>query len=177
MNATFRGQAPLSLFQVPDNLSANVEARVATRLAAGLSELSETVPHDIGERLRVAREQALVATRAARRAAVVGHTTTTVLGVSSGGAAVLDSMSGSTSPRWQRAASLLPLAGLLVGLVLIEHKVQREQVHAAAVIDVQLLADDLPPSAYSDPGFVEFLRSGPGMLTHSASHSTPSSQP
>ncbi len=173
MNATFRGKVPPSLFQGPDNLSANVEARLAARVAASLAELSEGVPHDISERLRVAREQALVCARDARHAATAGQAASVVLGVSSSGAAVL----GFTSPWWQRAASLLPLAGLLMGLVFIEHQVQREQVHAAAVIDVQLLADDLPPAAYSDPGFAEFLRSGPSVLTHSAGRSAPISPP
>jgi len=36
-----------------------------------------------------------------------------------------------------------------------------EQVHAAAEVDSQLLADALPPSAYTDPGFAEYLRSTP----------------
>jgi len=29
-----------------------------------------------------------------------------------------------------------------------------------AGMDAALLADDLPPAAYSDPGFVQFLKSG-----------------
>jgi Protein of unknown function (DUF3619) len=169
MNATFRGRVPPSLFQAQDSLHANVEARLAARLATSLAELSETVPHDIAERLRVAREQALAVAREARRSAAVGQGAPVVLGVSRSGAAVL----GSGAPWWQRAASLLPLVALLIGLVLIEHQAQREQVHAAAVIDSQLLADDLPPAAYSDLGFAEFLRSGPSVLTHSASHSAP----
>ncbi len=169
MNATYRGKVPPSLFQAPDSLGANVEARLAARLATGLAELSETVPHDISERLRVSRELAVARARQARRSAAAAQAAPVVLGVSPSGAAVL----GSGAPWWQRWASVLPLAGLVVGLVLIEKQVQREQVHAAAVIDVQLLADDLPPAAYSDPGFAEFLRSGPAVLTHSASHSAP----
>jgi Protein of unknown function (DUF3619) len=34
-------------------------------------------------------------------------------------------------------------------------------VLAAAEIDAQLLSDSLPPTAYSDPGFAEYLRSTP----------------
>ncbi len=173
MNATFRGRVPPSLFQAPDSLGANVEARLAARLASSLAELSEAVPHDISERLRVGREQALVRARDVRRTAAVTSTAPVVLGVSASGAAAL----GSAAPWWQRAASLLPLAALVVGLVLIEHQVQREQVHAAAVVDAQLLADDLPPAAYSDPGFAEFLRSGPSLVTHSAAHSSPITGP
>jgi hypothetical protein len=32
---------------------------------------------------------------------------------------------------------------------------------AAAEIDAQLLSDTLPPAAYSDPGFAEFLKNNP----------------
>jgi hypothetical protein len=46
-------------------------------------------------------------------------------------------------------------------LVAIDNGVTREQVVAAAEIDTQLLSDQLPPAAYSDPGFAEFLRSSP----------------
>jgi hypothetical protein len=37
----------------------------------------------------------------------------------------------------------------------------QEQVDAAAEIDAALLADDLPPAAYSDPGFLAFLKNPP----------------
>jgi hypothetical protein len=56
-------------------------------------------------------------------------------------------------------AALLPLLVLLIGLVFIDQWNLREQVLAAADIDAVLLADDLPPAAYSDPGFAEYLRS------------------
>ena len=32
---------------------------------------------------------------------------------------------------------------------------------AAAEVDAALLADDLPPEAYTDPGFGEFLKAPP----------------
>jgi Protein of unknown function (DUF3619) len=35
---------------------------------------------------------------------------------------------------------------------------QNLQVQAAADVDMALLSDDLPPAAYTDPGFEEFLR-------------------
>jgi hypothetical protein len=55
-------------------------------------------------------------------------------------------------------SSLLPLAVLLAGLLLIDDHYTRAQIEAAAEIDA-LLAGDLPPEAYSDPGFAEYLRS------------------
>jgi hypothetical protein len=44
----------------PSALVANLEARMGARLAAGLNERAAHVPHDIAERLRVAREQAVL---------------------------------------------------------------------------------------------------------------------
>jgi hypothetical protein len=62
---------------------------------------------------------------------------------------------------WQRFVALAPLLLLLAGLLVIEHVAMREQVIAAAEFDALLLADDLPPTAYSDPGFAEFRRLAP----------------
>jgi hypothetical protein len=131
-----------------------VEARLGSRLASALS--AQSLSHDVGERLRVAREQALARAREVRRTVPAGAGAS-VLGVSAGGAAVL----GGFVPWWQRAASVLPLVVLVAGLVAIDQFAVREQVMTAADIDAQLLSDDLPPAAYSDPGFAEFLRTGP----------------
>jgi hypothetical protein len=51
---------------------------------------------------------------------------------------------------------------LAAGLVLI-HTVQSERrANELAEVDAALLTDDLPPAAYADPGFVQFLRAGGG---------------
>ena len=129
-----------------------LQARVAARLVAGIGEQAANLPHDITERLRVAREQAVAKAREVRQQ--VPSTSSVVVGLSRG-AAVL----GGPTPWWQRMASVLPLLVLLVGLVMIGQWSTREQVLAAADIDSSLLADDLPPDAYTDPGFAEFLKS------------------
>lgn len=131
-----------------------IESRLAARFAASLTATFEGLPHDVSERLRFARHQALAKAQMARRLTPSG---TTVVGVAPTGAAVL----GRWVPWWQRAASVLPLVMLLAGLLVIDHWAVREQVVAAADFDAQLLADDLPPAAYSDPGFAEFIRSVP----------------
>ena len=59
---------------------------------------------------------------------------------------------------WLRLASALPLMLLVLGLVLIQHLHDQAEIHAAAEVDAALLADDLPPEAYGDPGFVAFLK-------------------
>lgn len=132
----------------------SVEPRLAACLASALTEHAQTLPHDVAERLRFAREQALSRARLQQRVAAAPSA---VVGVSSSGQALLAGF----APWWQRAASLLPLIVLVSGLVAIDQWLTREQVLAAAEIDSQLLADDLPPDAYRDPGFAEFLRSPP----------------
>jgi len=126
-----------------------LEARVALRVAQRLDEAANQLPHDINERLRIAREQAVARARLARRSAlapaVVGR---------AGGAAVL----GGPPSMWLRMASLLPLLVLAAGLVLIQEHRDLEQIAVAAEIDAALLTDELPPNAYGDPGFAEFLR-------------------
>lgn len=124
--------------------------RFAARVAAGLSERATEVPHDVSERLRFAREKAVAQARIARRAAQAP----VALG---GGTAAF----GGGGAWWQRLASILPLVLLVAGLLLIQERVTLEQVEAAAEIDAVLLADDLPPEAYTDPGFGEFLKAPP----------------
>lgn len=123
------------------------EARYGLRVAARLSAQSETLPHDIGARLRFAREKALERARAARMQPAVA--TRAVGG---------DTLAMGGSGWGLRLASLLPGVALVVGLVLIAHQRDTEQRLLAAEIDAALLADDLPPTAYADPGFAEYLR-------------------
>ena len=120
--------------------------QVAARLSAGAAEL----PYEVSERLRAARTQAL-----ARRRRVAGmRVAASVSG--SGGAATLagdESMS-----LWHRIASVLPILALAAGLVLIHGIQNEERANEVAEVDAALLTDDLPPSAYADPGFIQFLK-------------------
>jgi hypothetical protein len=131
-----------------------LEARMGMWVAAGLTARAEALGHDVKTRLRFAAEQAVARASESRRTQVQGAEA--LLG-RSGSTAVL----GSLAPWWQRVASVLPLLLLAAGLLTIDRWTVREQVLAAADIDTQLLADALPPAAYSDPGFAEFLRSPP----------------
>lgn len=129
---------------------AAVEGQLAQRLTAHLSRGAQDLPHDITERLRFSRERAL----ASRRAAVQPQLAPAVL--HAGRAAAL----GGPPSVWLRLVSGLPLVMLAAGLVFIQHHHDLQQVVVAAEIDSALLADALPPTAYGDPGFSEFLRSG-----------------
>ena len=128
-----------------------LESRFARNIAARLSERAQNVAPEIGERLRFAREKALEVGRLARTGVEVQST--------GGGTAALGF---SRSPWWQRIATVLPLAALVGGLVLIQDWQTRSQISVAAEVDAALLGDDLPINAYRDPGFVEYLKTPSG---------------
>jgi len=139
----------------PSSLSAArdaMQARFARRVVARLSDGAGDLDSDVAERLRFGRERALERAALARKAAVSSST----VGVTRGGAALLGG-----SGWWLRVASVLPLVALLVGLVLIQRWQTTAQISVAAEVDAALLADDLPPTAYRDAGFVEFLKTPP----------------
>jgi hypothetical protein len=132
-----------------------LQARFAQRVAAALTEAQIAKPRrDIEERLRVAREQALGRARAAQREAAAPG----VIATGGGTAAIGGSDDAQGAPWWLRLSSLLPLAVLLAGLLMIDRHYTQAQIEAAAEVDAALLADDLPPEAYRDPGFAEFLK-------------------
>jgi len=124
--------------------------RFALRVTSRLSEQSRNLPSDLSERLRVSREQAVARARQVRLAQP-GRVP--ALALSSGTL----TLAGPPSA-WLRLASLLPLMLLVLGLLLIQHLHDQAEIHAAAEVDAALLADDLPPEAYGDPGFVIFLK-------------------
>ena len=134
-----------------------LQARFALRIAARLNESSRELPHDVSERLKSSRELALDRARLARLA--VAATSPQVQGNGSTATMLLGMFGqGPRSDWWLKLVSVLPVVALVGGFLLIEHVHVRSQISAAAEIDAALLADDLPPDAYSDPGFVEFLK-------------------
>lgn len=128
-----------------------LEARFGVRVASMLAERAQATPPDISERLRFAREQALVRAQAARRQEQVAGAP---LVVGRGRTAVLASPLG----WWFKLGSAAPLALLVLGLAGIAHVHDKAQIAAVAEVDAALLSDDLPPTAYTDPGFAEYLK-------------------
>jgi hypothetical protein len=121
--------------------------RVARRLNAdGVTEL----PHDVTERLRAARVRAL------ERRKVPQVRTATTVNVSGSSASLTFGDEGLNL--WSRLASALPLLALLAGLVVISQLHVESRAHELAEVDAALLTDDLPPAAYTDPGFVQYLK-------------------
>ena len=130
--------------------------RFGMSVAARLSDASDALPNDITERLRVARAQAV-----AQRKTVAATRTAAVV-VANGSSATLSYGSGSggddDSGLWSPIISALPLIALMIGLVSINMIQNERRANEIAEIDTALLMDDLPPAAYTDPGFVQFLK-------------------
>ncbi len=126
--------------------------QVAARLSAGNAEL----PHDIGERLRVARMQAMGRRKVAPRL----HAAPMVL--AGGPVAAL----GGGWTWWTRVGSVVPLVALVAGLIVISMLQDDHRATEAAEVDSALLASDLPTAAYTDPGFAQFLKAGDNAATH-----------
>lgn len=122
--------------------------RVATRLNDGTADL----PYEISERLRAARVQAL-----SKRKVVAPVRQTAPAVLTSGNSAVLG-WGGEGGSWWRALVSAVPITALLVGLVVINVAQDEKGVNEVAEVDAALLTDDLPPSAYADPGFLQFLK-------------------
>lgn len=124
--------------------------RMGHRLASLLSESSQPLSHDVTERLRVARQQALSAhqLQMSLRPSVMLQ----------GSSLALSDPPGTGHVFWRGLASAIPLLALIAGLVAVQWFDMESTVSELAEIDTALLVDDLPPAAYSDPGFMQFLR-------------------
>ena len=139
----------------PSTLEAS-ESRIALQLTALMTEQSEKMPHDIAVRLQFSREKAVQ--RGREMALVAQQMIGTAISVSENSGALRLHVSTAGGGWLTRLGSMLPLAALVLGLLFIQNFHQRSQISAAAEVDAALLASDVPFSAYTDPGFVEFLK-------------------
>lgn len=128
-----------------DALQQQYARQITQRLSAGTNDL----PYDISERLRAARMQAL-----AKRKVVALQTAPAAASSSNGSTLTL----GGGFGLWRQLASALPLIALVAGLVAINIIQDDDRTSELAEVDAALLTDDLPPDAYADPGFVQFLK-------------------
>ena len=126
----------------------------ARRLTARLAEGMQDLPYDISERLRAARVQAL---SHRKRPALVHHTAPAVTQLGSSAALGWGSEGGNW---WRSLLSAVPMLALVAGLVVIQFSQDENSTTEVAEVDAALLTDDLPPSAYADPGFAQFLKTG-----------------
>lgn len=121
--------------------------KTVSYLSAGSAEL----PYDISERLRAARAQA-VSQRKITKTQTAGSV------VNSGGSAALNWGSDEGLGWWGRIGSVVPLIALVLGLLAINSIQNDNRAQELAEVDSALLTDELPPAAFADPGFVQFLK-------------------
>ena len=129
--------------QQDDARQARYGLRVAARLSAGLDD---GLPHDIAERLRVARQQAVARRKQPPAAAPRGHRGPR-FGFGDDGLGL-----------WGWLASGALALALVAGLVAINITQDNDRTLELANLDAALLTDDLPPEAYADPGFLQYLK-------------------
>lgn len=124
--------------------------RMGQSLARMLTQSAPPLSHDITERLRIARQQAMAVRKPAPEMSPIP--------LAQGSSLTLPDPSTQTGGFWRGLASAVPLVALVIGLFAVQWFDGEKIVSELAEIDTALLVDDLPPAAYSDPGFMQFLR-------------------
>jgi hypothetical protein len=135
------------------NTDMNRVDQVGWAIARRLNNQATDLPHDITERLRVARMQAIAQRKPEPIRIFVPQL------ASAGGPGMGNS--DEVLNLWSRLASALPLIVLLFVLATIHIFQNEHRTNEIAQLDAELLIDDLPPAAYTDPGFLVFLKSNP----------------
>lgn len=124
--------------------------RFSRAVVSHINASADQLPHEITERLRAARMHAIAKRRG-------DFSLAQLTGADSHGVVTLG---GDPAWRgiWGRVGLVLPLFMLLIGLVGIGWIQDEMQANELAIVDAELLLDELPPAAYVDPGFAQFLR-------------------
>lgn len=131
-----------------------LQDRFALKATSYLSAGTADLPYDISERLRAARAQAV-----SKRKIAKVQTAGSVQLNGSSASMTLGSGSGDGLSWWARAGSFVPLITLVFGLLVINSVQNENRAQELAEVDAALLTDELPPAAFADPGFVQFLKS------------------
>ena len=120
-------------------------------IAGHLTQSAEQIPHEFTERLKVARALAV-----SQRKMVSTQPVSVPISVFDTALAL---QFGNSAGGWlPRLVSLLPLLALVAGLVSIGQWQDEKRALEVAEVDAELLLDELPPQAYADPGFAQYLR-------------------
>ncbi len=135
----------------PQNRADILQDRFALKATSYLSSGTADLPYEISERLRAARVQAV-----SKRKIANIQTVSSV--VNNGGSAALTWGTDDGLNWWSRIGSVLPLVALIVGLLAINSIQSDNRAQEIAEVDAALLIDELPPAAFADPGFVQFLK-------------------
>ncbi|MBF6629621.1 MAG: DUF3619 family protein [Comamonas sp.] len=141
-----------------DHLAAEQFAR---KLTAHLSAGEATLPYVVTERLRASREQAISQRRRPIPLfALHPEAQQQTLGRQSDGTALLGAGgSQDNTPLWvRRVVTALPILGLACALAFISADQDSRATIDVAELDAALLTSELPPAAYTDAGFLQYLQ-------------------
>ncbi|WP_455556552.1 DUF3619 family protein [Comamonas sp.] len=142
-----------------DELAAEQFAR---KLTAHLSANDGALPYVVTERLRAAREQAVSMRKRTASPVRALHTQTapSLLGIHGDSTASLGAPAPyqDNTPVWlRRLLTALPLVALAAGLAFIGVEQDSRATVDIAEVDAALLTSELPPAAFTDPGFQQYL--------------------
>lgn len=142
----------------------SVADRFGHRVAARLTEGEASLPYVVTERLRASREQALAVRK--RPALVTAQQEQTAqaqsIALHADGSASLGQFGGISPslPNWlKQALTIIPIAAMVVGIAVFGIEQDDSTNVEVAEMDTELLTDTLPPDAYTDAGFIQFLQS------------------
>jgi hypothetical protein len=126
----------------------------AKSLIERLNTQADSISPDIAERLRFAREHALGSQKLSVQKSTELSSAWS-LAPQSGGSMALG---GGNFNFFNKLGMFLPLLVLIVGLIAINQLQNEYRAKEVADVDAALLTDDLPPAAYADQGFGQFLK-------------------
>lgn len=145
----------------PSHHDAIAADQFARKLTAHLSDAETALPYVVTERLRAARVQAVAMRKRTPLLALHTETSSDLLGVHADGTASLGApmQHQDNTPLWvRRLLTALPLIALAAGLAFIGADQDSRATIDVAEMDAALLTSDLPPAAFTDPGFQQYLQ-------------------
>lgn len=126
------------------------DINLAYKIRHALNEQLDTLPASTTDRLAAARAAALARKKPDAARATAGSPAT---GGWRGFGALL------TGPALSRVAVAVPILALVIGMGGVFQHEQQQQIAELADIDAAVLSDELPLTAYLDPGFSAYLES------------------
>ncbi|MFM2398630.1 MAG: hypothetical protein RL341_787 [Pseudomonadota bacterium] len=129
----------------------NREEKFASKVRLALNQSANRLDDRVIQRLEKARVLAV-----ARRKQDGAWRTAPVLAPALARGGSLDEPSN----WWLRAGWVVPAVAVILGLVWLHQAQQSDHAAELAKIDAEMLADDLPISAYLDKGFTRYLQQG-----------------
>ena len=131
--------------------------------AALLRQGTQSLPASIKDRLYSARQKALSVRKLEKiyiqKRALVGAT---------------GNWSSGTSSVWDALGWIAPMVVLIFGLIGIAQWQDDSRINDIAEVDAALLTDDVPPDAYADSGFMQFLKNSSDEASLSTKTHSPS---